>query len=65
MTLLIIVLVWLSLIAPGEVLDSVVLVSSMTLAECEDKRREVVSAWADNDVGLRVWSWCVETENIE
>ncbi|KKL98864.1 hypothetical protein LCGC14_1820080 [marine sediment metagenome] len=65
MTLLIIVLVWLNLAAPGEVLDSVVLVSSMTLAECEDKRREVVSAWADNQVGLHVWSWCVETEDIE
>ena len=65
MSLLIIVLVWLNLAAPNEVVDSVVLVSSMTLAECEDKRREVVSAWADNQVGLRVWSWCVETEDIE
>lgn len=62
MSLLIIVLVWLNLAVPGEVVDSMVLVSSMTLAECEDMRREVAPAWADNQVGLQVWSWCVEAE---
>ena len=63
--LLIIVVVMLNLAAPGEVLDSVVLVSEAAPAQCEDLRREVVSSWPDPQAGFQVWSWCVGTENIE
>ena len=65
-TLLVIVVVWLSLTAPREVVDQVVLVSGApSLAQCELTRREVLHPWSDPSTGLFVWSWCVEVGGLE
>ena len=60
-TLLIIVVIWLNPDAPHEIVDHIIFVSDApSLGQCEVLRREEVVPWTQPEIGLFVWSWCVE-----